>query len=58
MVSKKKYNTKELIELMRIRAIGESDYFDDIYTSDRTQFIDSVSKFIQWIDKMEKKQTK
>ena len=52
MVSKKKYNTKELIELMRIRAIGESDYLDDIYTSDRAQFIDSVSKFIQWIDKM------
>ena len=56
MVSKKKYNTTELIELMRIRAIGESDYLDDIYTSDRAQFIDSVSKFIQWIDKMEKKQ--
>ena len=54
MSQNKTYNTTELMKLMRIRAIGESDYFDDIYTSDRQQFIDSVSKFIIWLDKMEK----
>lgn len=51
----KKYDRNELIKLMRMRALGESDFYDDVYTSDRAQFIDSVSKFIQWIDKMQTK---
>lgn len=51
----KKYDRDELIKLMRMRAMGESDFYDDVYTSDRAQFIDSVSKFIQWIDKMQSK---
>lgn len=51
----KKYDRNELIKLMRMRAMGESDFYDDVYTSDRAQFIDSVSKFIQWIDKMQSK---
>ena len=51
----KKFDTNELMKLMRMRALGESDFYDDVYTSDRAQFIDSVSKFIQWIDKMQTK---
>ena len=51
----KKYDRNELIKLMRMRALGESDFYDDVYTSDRAQFIYSVSKFIEWIDKMQTK---
>jgi len=51
----KKYDRNELIKMMRMRALGESDFYDDVYTSDRAQFIDSVSKFIEWIDKMQTK---
>ncbi len=49
----KKFTTSELEKLMIIMAKDFDNYFDDVYTSDNQMFQDNVSKFIQWLEKMD-----
>ncbi|HEU4901199.1 MAG TPA: hypothetical protein VFT06_00365 [Flavisolibacter sp.] len=49
----RKYTTAELLKLMKIRAKGFDTYLDDVHTTERAMFENSIEKFIEWLNKME-----
>lgn len=50
-----KYSIQELEHLRRVRAIGmDNRWYDDLHVSDRSNFEDQTTIFLEWLNKMER----
>lgn len=48
-----KYTIEQIKFLMEYRSRGMDDYLDDMYTTEKNEFLHAAKVFTEWLKKME-----